>query len=367
MKDESANLDLLRATAVTAVIVFHTLLFWDFEHVAGLSLRALGHFGVLLFFVHTTLVLMFSLRRQQAQHPSKPLFTPFMIRRVFRIYPLSIVVVGLILLFHIPQTVLAPHSLSWTPMPASGWLLNFMLMQNLGRSPSVPGPLWSLPFEIQMYTVLPILFLAANRARSAWTVFGVWLAATALYGLTTLLSSSYLSELVAYAPSFIPGVIAYKLSASRRRLPFALWPAFLGLLIASFVLGSNAAPGLATPLGWLACLALGFAIPFFEELPPGQVRQAAHLVAKYSYGVYLSHYFALWFAFMYAAAAPLALRWLIFAALVVALPVLMFHSVESPMIKLGNRVVRALLPRLPDAAAPMARSAPPLAAAAPPS
>ena len=82
MKAESANLDLLRATAVLVVLTFHTLLFWDLERIGGVSIRPLGQFGVLLFFVHTTLVLMFSLRRQQTQQPDRPLFSPFMVRRV---------------------------------------------------------------------------------------------------------------------------------------------------------------------------------------------------------------------------------------------------------------------------------------------
>ena len=350
MKDESANLDLLRATAVSIVLVFHTLLFWDLEHIGGLSIRPLGHFGVLLFFVHTTLVLMFSMRRQQTQQPEKPLFSPFMIRRIFRIYPLSVVMVGSILLFHIPQTKLAPHSLSWTAMPATGWALNFLLMQNLARTPSVPGPLWSLPFEMQMYTVLPILFLCANRSKSAKAVLGIWCAAVALYWTSTLMPVAYFSDLIVYAPNFIPGVIAYRLASSERRIAHSWWPVFLGLLIAGFVLSSNLYAAGETYLGWAACLLLGLAIPFFKELPPGRVRQGAHLIAKYSYGIYLSHYFALWFAFIYAARAPLALRWCIFATLVVAVPVVMFHTIESPMIKLGNRVVRNLVRWMPDVA-----------------
>src|SRR5436309_1935082 len=95
MKD-SANLDLLRATAVVLVAVFHALLY------AGHLTREIGEFGVLLFFVHTSLVLMFSLERQQLDYPTAPIFLTFMVRRCFRVYPLSVLVVASFFILHLP-------------------------------------------------------------------------------------------------------------------------------------------------------------------------------------------------------------------------------------------------------------------------
>ena len=59
---DSANLDFLRAAAVTFVLVFHLALFFQKKR---FGLDEIGHWGVLIFFVHTSLVLMFSLRRQK--------------------------------------------------------------------------------------------------------------------------------------------------------------------------------------------------------------------------------------------------------------------------------------------------------------
>src|SRR4051812_41143854 len=89
MKIESSNLDILRAVAVLAVVVSHALILTT-PNPAPDALFNLGHVGVLIFFVHTSYVLMLSLERQSQKAPDR-LWSRFMIRRVFRIYPLSIV------------------------------------------------------------------------------------------------------------------------------------------------------------------------------------------------------------------------------------------------------------------------------------
>src|SRR3981081_1365808 len=83
---DSANLDFLRSTAV--LLVYFTHLYgiytgrgmkWDlFWHI--------GQLGVLIFFVHTCLVLMWSLERSGLQ--GIKLFAPFYVRRILRLYPL---------------------------------------------------------------------------------------------------------------------------------------------------------------------------------------------------------------------------------------------------------------------------------------
>ena len=97
----SANLDLLRSFAVTLVVGFHLAKFFNLKF-AGLRITDFGLLGVMLFFVHTTLVLMFSLERQ-SMRPAASLFFPFMVRRCFRIYPLALAVVLCVYLFHIPS------------------------------------------------------------------------------------------------------------------------------------------------------------------------------------------------------------------------------------------------------------------------
>ena len=86
----SFNLDLLRAVAVTLVLAQHLLNRFYFAKL-GFDGPAIGTFGVLIFFVHTCLVLMYSMERSSLD--GFPLALNFYIRRMFRIYPLSMLAV----------------------------------------------------------------------------------------------------------------------------------------------------------------------------------------------------------------------------------------------------------------------------------
>ena len=81
-------MDLLRSVAVLVVFFTH---YFDLQYGFGATwtlLWHLGQLGVLIFFVHTSLVLMWSLERSSLQRGK--LVAPFFLRRAFRIYPLSI-------------------------------------------------------------------------------------------------------------------------------------------------------------------------------------------------------------------------------------------------------------------------------------
>jgi len=57
----SANLDFLRATAVLLVLAQHLCKRMHVDQIGWVATSSLGLFGVLLFFVHTSLVLMYSM------------------------------------------------------------------------------------------------------------------------------------------------------------------------------------------------------------------------------------------------------------------------------------------------------------------
>lgn len=79
-RSPSANLDVLRSIAVLLVLVDHLT-----RHFYRDRYGALGTFGVLLFFVHTSLVLMYSMQRSGLR--GLPLFRDFYLRRFFSNLP----------------------------------------------------------------------------------------------------------------------------------------------------------------------------------------------------------------------------------------------------------------------------------------
>jgi peptidoglycan/LPS O-acetylase OafA/YrhL len=334
---ESANLDFLRAYAVLSVYVGHLLQTLHTKTLfAGVTIYGIAQTGVLLFFVHTSLVLMPSLERIQAA--GSRLFRAFYIRRAFRIYPLSIVTVTLVFAAHVPVFPTMPYV--W-----KGWgtlFANLGLVQNLTRNPSVPEVLWSLPFEVQMYLVLPVLFLLLHRFRSAWFPIILWIVDVAAILLMQAWNVKVVPGLLLYSPCFLGGIIGYRLwREPRRGWPFWGWPiaivACTGLRVLAEATGSRET---MTHSAWLACLLLGLAAPQFLELRLRWLRVLARTVATYSYGIYLSHCIVFWVAFVQMKNEPLWVQAVTCAALSVAGPLAMYHGIEKPMIDAGVVVSR---------------------------
>jgi peptidoglycan/LPS O-acetylase OafA/YrhL len=341
----SRNLDLLRSLAVLLVVGFHLakLFNWEFP---GLRVTDVGLLGVMLFFVHTTLVLMFSLERQRS-NPGSRLFLPFMIRRCFRIYPLAMLVVAFVFLFHVPSD-LQFGRFDLMHQSAANVIANLLLIQNVALQKANPGVLWSLPFELQMYVALPALFLLTLRAKSSWAPIAFWWAVVAFwFSLGWLTGTLPLSaggirspaeaflKFTRFAPCFLPGIVAYKLWSQPRRLPGWLWPVFLCLCCAGFVRLAGSEP---IETGWFLCFVIGLGVPLFREMKRNLAARLAQQVARYSYGIYLLHYFALWIGFVICGHRPLAVQFAIFVTVLVALAVILYHAMEAPCISLGVRL-----------------------------
>lgn len=330
VKTEYPNLDFLRALAVTLVVTCHILAFFG---VPSFAYGSWGVLGVCLFFVHTSLVLTQSLAHQQPG----PLFIPFMIRRCFRIYPLAIMVLAIVALFRIPQAVIATgHFTTWN----YDWIdvvVNMALVQGLtsgGRAESIIGPFWSLTYEMQMYAVLPSLFvLVVSRGRRTFTLAGMYLAIL----VVSLAVCRYfpLTTIFTFAPCFVAGIVSYFwLKAQPPRLPAYLW---VVLLVALSVFSLWLRPDGSNLHWWTICGAIAVAIPFFAQLTWEPLVIASKLIARYSYGIYVAHCLLMWIT-LEKTQGPAAPRILAFFVSLAIVSVALYHGIEEPLIRAGKRI-----------------------------
>jgi peptidoglycan/LPS O-acetylase OafA/YrhL len=336
----SSVLDYLRAFAVLLVFVSHILeatrnpSFWW-------QAQEMGWVGVMLFFVHTSLVLMFSLDR--ARLDGAGMLANFYLRRALRIYPLSIAIVVTILLFHIPVA-----SWPWRPVNVTTGTVaaNLLLVQNLVYAPSVLGPLWSLPLELQMYAFLPFLYWLVRRGTRLDRAAVLWV--LALGGALVQPFVSGRANVAQFAPCFMGGILAFCLSKRRPAIwPFWIWVVTLGIaMIGFFAATSNQAAPHVMGASWGLTLAIGLLVPNFAETRSPLVRRATATIAKYSYGIYLTHMITFWIVFAKLSHASLTVRLLLGTILSVALPMLAYHLVEAPGIRIGARLATALASRM---------------------
>ncbi|WP_028103262.1 acyltransferase family protein [Pseudoduganella violaceinigra] len=307
------NLDLLRAVAVLFVLFAHV--FRTASGHAAPATYAMGQLGVMIFFVHTSLVLMQSLERQQASGTA--LFKRFYIQRICRIYPLSMTLV-LGIYFLMDQ--------NWTHFEL---FANLALVQDLTYARLMSDPLWSLPLEVQMYCMLPFLFVFFRHRPLKW-LLACWLLTLPLTLVPTLLTPRL--DVLSYIPCFLGGVIAWRLQ-DRERLPAWLWPLTLAVFSLVYILFAETRANFYSC--WALCLALGLTIPWMRQLRTPALNYASKTIAKYSYGIYLFHYPMLALCFDTLAGRHPVLQWGLFWALMVVLPFLGYHLIEHPMIKVG--------------------------------
>ncbi len=333
MRADSPNLDVLRSAAVMFVVVSHLLLESTLVDNGNYDIHSLGTLGVLIFFVHTCLVLMLSLDRQKANGSERHSALLFLVRRAFRIYPLSIV------------TVCVVTAIAWmhsdTPPTGGTTISNLLLVQNLTGHTSVPRALWSLPFEFQMYFFLPALYMLVTCSGkfAPYYIGALWLAGVMLVLAFWLRGWDY--DLIKFFPCFLPGVLAFSL----RRSAHDFSPVVLFLFVGAMALLNPwmVAHGVkATILSWPICLVLGLIIPRCREIELGWLQTAGRIIARYSYGIYLVHGPMIDFTFDYFKESLPVVRWAVFFVGTAGLACLAYHAIEKPGIEFGRAVADRL-------------------------
>ena len=120
-----------------------------------------------------------------------------------------------------------------------------------------------------------------------------------------------------------------------------LWPVLLAALVVLYVALESLTPGIHhVTLQTGICLIVGLVIPLFRQTTSRVFNRATHLVARYSYGIYLFHVLALWLGYYAIAPESEVLKALIALSSLTVLSVASYHLLEAPMVRLGARLSR---------------------------
>jgi peptidoglycan/LPS O-acetylase OafA/YrhL len=342
------NLDFVRAFAVLVVVGAHLSLFSGDLHVGFFEISLLGRLGVVIFFVHSGIVNLLSIERHIGKYGEHRLFRAFMTRRCFRIYPLSIFIVAVIFLSHIPVAHINIWSAGPANHPNAEFLPSLFLVQNFFQFDQLLDPLWSLPYEIQMYCLFPFIYLALRRFHSAnilvfaWSVLAAiqFVVAPHLAKHATPGQTFAIPEMLYFFLWFLCGIYAYKeMQISQRIAPFWTLPALIALscLLCSLSYDRNKFLFLN--------LCFGLSLPYIQSCQIGFVNRSCAWVAKYSYGIYLLHDPAIWLGFVRFGHLHFVMRASIFLLTTFGGSVVLYHALEHPMILVGNRLAATISER----------------------
>jgi peptidoglycan/LPS O-acetylase OafA/YrhL len=308
----------------------------------------LGRLGVVIFFVHSGIVNLLSIERHVGKHGEHRLFRAFMTRRCLRIYPLSIFVVAVIFLSHIPVAHINNWSAAPANQPKAALFPSLFLMQNFFQFDQLLEPLWSLPYEIQMYCLFPFIYVALRRINSAKILIFAWAMLAAIQFViaphlakhSSIGQTFAIPEMLYFFLWFLSGIYAYKeMQTSRRTVPFWTLPALIAFscLLCSLSYDRNKFLFLN--------LCFGLSLPYVQSCKISFVNRSCAWVAKYSYGIYLLHDPGIWLGFIQFNHFPLIARVSIFLLTTFGGSVLLYHALEHPMILVGNRLAAAISKR----------------------
>ena len=165
----------------------------------------------------------------------------------------------------------------------------------------------------------------------------------AIVAFCTLAYPKTAMNLATAIPLFLPGIMAY-IGFSRWQPRFRAWclPAMVLLLLCGFWLRPS------VHYGWVLALAVGLLLPLFRQMRSQWAIRTSHTVAKYSYGVYLVHPFALVLGVYLLPGRPFALQLGVALLTTAAGAITAYHLIEQPLIDLGARVAARAETRLEE-------------------
>jgi peptidoglycan/LPS O-acetylase OafA/YrhL len=255
-----AWLDVLRGLAALAVVFDHVS-YYSLQHVRHIVYQWFdpGNYGVFVFFIISGYIVPASLERKGSVRT-------FWVSRLFRLYPLYLLAVGIAVALYFAHlgSIRGENS-----DPPTSVLSQLLMMSNVLEGKNLPNVVWSLSYEMVFYLLLTALFIARVHKRSSWYALGFAAAAVAIGGLlpqaffTRNVATPRLIALVADL-LVLAGLAFAVVSRGMSRLLGAALAAVVGITLLAF----NG--GWIWPWEALSILALMFTGTMFYRAEQGQ-------------------------------------------------------------------------------------------------
>ncbi len=169
-----AWLDVLRGLAALAVVFDHAS-YYVLHHGRTIVYQWFdpGNYGVFVFFIISGYIVPASLERKGSVRT-------FWVSRLFRLYPLYLLAVGIAVALYFAHfgSIRGEDS-----DPKTSILSQLLMMSNVLEGKNLPNVVWSLSYEMVFYLLLTALFIARVHKRSSWYALGFAAAAVAIGGL----------------------------------------------------------------------------------------------------------------------------------------------------------------------------------------
>jgi len=255
-----AWLDLLRGIAALFVVFDH-LSYYLLQHVRAevYNWFDAGNYGVFVFFIISGYIVPASLERKGSVRT-------FWVSRLFRLYPLYLLAVGIaVVLYFVHFGSLRGEGAD----PEASFFSQLLMMSNVLGGENLPNVVWSLSYEMVFYLLITALFIARVHKRSSWYALAFAVAAVAIGGL---LPQAYLIHNVA-TPRLIAVLADLAVLAG---LAFAVVLRGMSRLLGAAMAAVVAIALLAFNGGWiwpweaLSILALMFTGTMFYRAEQGQ-------------------------------------------------------------------------------------------------
>ena len=169
-----AWLDVLRGLAALAVVFDHAS-YYLLHHVRTIVYQWFhpGDYGVFVFFIISGYIVPASLERKGSVRT-------FWVSRLFRLYPLYLLAVGIaVALYYAHLGSIRGEDSD----PATSILSQLLMMSNVLSGNNLPSVVWSLSYEMVFYLLLTALFIARVHKHSSWYALGFAAAGVAVGGV----------------------------------------------------------------------------------------------------------------------------------------------------------------------------------------